>query len=263
MSMSNNTKSNASSMLGGNLPKEVDTTPITDLLDRDYAAAEERTRELLDQARKLPMTITADDQVEPFALVVRSLRDHSATIEAYRKSEKEPYLRGGQAVDGWFGKIAERLDKTMKVLHHRVNDYQQEKLARERHVREEAERKAREEARAAEEAAKRARSEARKQELEVLAQLAKQRAELARDEAAKAPADITRQRFGSGAMTTMARDPKVEIVDWDLLPLDRLRPYLRRDDIEKAVRAWAKASSYKDQMPGVVIDRDASKSVIR
>jgi hypothetical protein len=264
MSMSNNTnKSNASSMLGDNRPKEVDTTPITDMLDRDYAAAEARTRELLDQARKLPMTVTADDQVEPFALVIRSLRDHSATVEAYRKAEKEPYLRGGQAVDGWFGQIAERLDKTLKVLHHRVNDYQQEKLARERRAREEAERKAREEARVAEEAAKRARNEARKRELEIEAQMAKQRADLAAEQAAQAPADITRQRFGSGAMATMARDPKVEIVDWDLLPLDRLRPYLRRDDIEKAVRAWAKASSYKDQMPGVVIDRDASKSVIR
>lgn len=261
--MPTKTKTETNTMLGSNQPREVDTSPITEALASDYAAAEDRTKELLDQARALPTTVTDEAAVEAFSLVIRSLRDHTATVEAYRKAEKEPYLRGGQAVDGWFGNIAERLGKAMKLLHNRVDDYQQAKLQRLKLEREAAERKAREEARKAEEAARKARSEERRQELEVEAKLAQQRAVAAQARAEETPAEMTRSRFQSGAMATMARDPQVSVLDWDAIPLDKLRPYLRRDDILKAVKQWAKATSYGEDLPGVLIERDVSKSVIR
>src|SRR5262245_14489702 len=252
-------------MLGHNRPKEYDTSLVTDALDRDYAAAEARTRELLDEARDLPKTVASDIDVERFAVVIRALRDHGQTIEAYRKAEKEPHLRGGQAVDGWFGNRADRLGTAMKLLHARVDDYQQEKLERARQQRLAEERKAREEAQRAEEAARRARSEARRQELEVEAKMAQQRAAMAQartEQAEESPADAVRQRFAGGAMATMAAAPTVQVTDWDAVPLERLRPYLRREEVLRAVRAWARATSFSEEMPGVQVER-GSKTVIR
>lgn len=252
-----------STVIGTNLPRDVDTSPITEALARDYAAAEDRTRELLDQARALPTTVTSEGEVERFSIIVRLMRDHDQTVEAYRKAEKEPYLRGGQAVDGWFNNIAERLGKAMKLLHARVNDFQQAKLERLRLEREAEQRKAREEAQKAQEAARRARSEESKRALELEAKLAAQRAAMAEARSEETPADMARSRFQSGAMTTMARDPQVSVHDWDAIPLELLRPYLRRDDILKAVKQWAKATSYMEAMPGVLIERDVTKTVIR
>src|SRR5215471_12613151 len=109
--------------------------PSADILNRltfDYKDTEQRTKELLDKARALPTSVGSETALERVSLVVRELRDHDVSIEKFRKAEKIYYLRGGEAVDGFFGTIRERLGKTMKILLSRIDEYQQEKLERAR-----------------------------------------------------------------------------------------------------------------------------------
>ena len=237
--------------------------PVTTRLADEYAAVELRTQELLASARILPTTVRSEDDLEAFAVVVRAMRDHGSRCEAIRVDEKEPFLRGGQAVNGFFHGMRERLNKAMNILSLRVKDYQDTKLEAERQAREAEAKRLREEAARLEAQAKRARDEERAAALAIEAKLAAQRAAVATVKVDAAPADMVRTRFSkSGAMTTMARDPLVEITDYDALPLEKLRPYIQRPALLVAVKAWARATEFKETLPGATIAM-GTKSVIR
>ena len=49
-------------------------------------------------------------------------------------------------------------------------------------------------------------------------------------------ADLTRVRSASGAVATTRTSWAFDITDLDAIPLDKIRPYLARDAIEKALR---------------------------
>lgn len=260
--------------IGDNQPKAAEV--VADRLRMDYGATEETTAAILETARQLPKSVEDDGTLELYAKVVREARDHCQRVESLRKVEKEPYFRSGQAVDAFFNTMAERLTKGMKVLNIRIDEYQQEKLERARQEREAAERKARQEAEKAAAAAREAerkadraktaaaRAEAEKQrrELEFEAKQKAQAAMMAQIDSAASPAELTRQRLTEGGMVTMKTTFEVEVVDYEKLPLDVLRPYIRRDAIDKAVRAWANATEHKATLPGVSITREEGAAVL-
>ena len=64
--------------------------------------------------------------------------------------------------------------------------------------------------------------------------------------AAASPADLSRTRAG-GTMSSLKREWDFEVVDWPKLDLEKLRPYLTRPDLEKAVRAYVR--THKDTAP--------------
>jgi hypothetical protein len=236
-------------------------------LAADYTGTEETAKALLDKARALPTTVADDEQLGAFAQSIRDLREHLTRVETIRVAEKEPYLHGGKAVDGWFGALKDRLAKAVKILSMRVDDYQAEKIARERKALEkiaEAERAAFEESarREAELAAYKKTSEPEQARASLDAKIAQQQAAMAQMRAAASDAELGRQHFASGGMVTAKREPDVEVLDWDAVPLDMLRPYIRRDEILKAIKAWARAKDYAEQMPGVRIEI-RSKAVVR
>ena len=132
-------------MVGSNQPPDI-IEQVTDRLAEDYGELSRNAASLLEQARGLPESVDDETALEQFSNVVVALRDAAARAEAARTSEKEPYLRSGQAVDGFFGSLKERLTKGMTVLKRRVDDYQNRKLAAERERRRLAEEQARREA---------------------------------------------------------------------------------------------------------------------
>lgn len=270
---------------------------VTDQMRRDYESLETTVDELLTEARALPATVDDDDTMGTVAKCIKRLRDTAARIEAFRIKEKEPYLRGGNAVDGFFGTLASKIMRAKRtdkagaadVLQARVDDYTQRKLAAERERRrKEAEEQARIAAEKAAEAAKAARAaedarlaaeRARKPEnvtaKTVVAEAAADAAvaaateanltAMAAEDAAMAtfakPADMVRTRVDD-AMVTMATEPYAEVTDRDLLDRDKLWPFLTDDAIAKALRAWAKTTGHKAQMPGAMIGR-RQKTMIR
>jgi hypothetical protein len=271
---------------------------VTKQLAADYAEIAKTAEDLLVEARALPKEVDSDETMGIYAALVKRFKDCAARAEAFRIKEKEPFLRGGNAVDNFFNAIygrCVRADKKAKpgaadVLMERIDVYQKAKAAAERArleaERREAERVAREAREAAEKAQREADEAARAAERARKPETVQERLETAdkaagdalgaRVEAANAmtaaddarlavtakTADLVRTRTDTGALVTMAQVGYVEIVDADLLDKNKLWPFLSMDAKEKALRAWAKTTGYKIAMIGAIVElRD--ETVIR
>ena len=190
---------------------------------------------------------------------------------ADHKAEKEPFLRGGEIVDKFFLTPRDELSREERELKARVDRFKQRQLAEARRAREQAAAEARRvEAEAqrireeAEAAARRARNAdaIRQRQLEVeyakveetIAARETETAELA---TLASPASIVRERFEGperSGMVSMKRAPFVQVEDYALVDLERLRPYLKPEHIEYACRMWAKATNYSETMPGLIAE---------
>jgi hypothetical protein len=227
---------NTRAIVGDN--QDVDQAQIVnDRLALDYHESIVNVQKLLEEARQCPVKVTSDEVAVSLGSVIKQLRDSDNRLEAYREAEKQPYLRGGNAVDNFFHSLRDKIARRKKgdrsvapgaadILQARIDDWQSQKIAAER-ARLEAERaeavrlaaveaarlrKMREEAEEAERSLARARSEASRADRAEAARkaaeaeaLAQAQAELAREQAEEArlatlvkPADISRVR-GSDA----------------------------------------------------------------
>lgn len=271
---------------------------VTARMAADYAELTRSAEAALNEARELPKEVTNESSMGTFARIIVRLRDLSARASALHKKEKEPYLRGGEAVDQFFFGLVDKLarrNRTNKpgaadILQARIDSYVQAKAAEERRRREEearaaaeaerkaaAERRAADEARAvAEEAARRARKaeniEAYEEQARILAGEAAQRAQEqeaarsasqdARASAAAPTADLIRSRTEEGHLVTAKREPFVEIVDEMALDASALWPFVKADHKLQALKAWAKVTQHRAPMAGAIIElRD--RAVIR
>jgi hypothetical protein len=272
-----------------NQPSDVTEQEVGRLAE-DYGELARNATSLLEQAREIAGEIEDEAALERFSNVIVDMRDTEARAEAARIAEKEPFLRRGQAVDGFFGSIKERLAKGRAVLKRSVDAYQNRKLAAERERRRLADEQARREAqKAADEAARLAReaedrrlaaerarlpetqeakgavadqAETTASVAQADAQVAIAAAQEARIDALAKPAEMTRSRFDEGRLVTMRQVGYVEIVDKMKLDPVALWPFVKEDDAKKALNAWAKTTGYKRPMDGAVVEmRD--ESVIR
>ena len=271
---------------------------VTDRMAADYAELSRTTSALLDEARALPGTVENDESMGLAARVIVRLRDTASRAVALHRKEKEPFLRGGEAVDQFFFSLVDKLARRQRtnkpgaadILQARVDAYVTAKAAEERRKREEearraaeAERKAAEERRKADEAraraeeiARRARKvetiEAAQEHARQLAAEAAQKADEqeaargasqdARAAAAAPTADLIRSRTDEGHLVTAKREPFVEIVEEMQLDALALWPFVKSEHKLQALRAWAKITQHKQQMPGAIIElRD--RAVIR
>lgn len=198
----------------------------------DYREAVRNVDELLAEAQAMPDAVNSDPEALSFGALIKKLKDADTRLEAFREAEKQPYLRGGNAVDNFFHSIRDKIIRRannragrpgmINILQDRINVWQEKKIAAERArlererleaariAREQAThlRKLQEEADEAARAAMRARSEKTKQERALAAEEAsvaeadaKAAADLAREQAEEArlatlvkPADISRVR---------------------------------------------------------------------
>lgn len=272
-------------------------TVVTAFLEAEYQQYPEQMQALLDGAANLPETITSQEDKEATATVVKQLRDLNAKFKAFHNKEKQPYLRGGQAVDQYFFGMMDKLaarnrnDRpgAMDVLLKRMTAYdnmlieqeRQRRLAAEaeaRRVAEAARREAEEAARIQREAdarAARARTEATRLQREQEAQQRREHAaataalattladtaQAARVETVAPVHAVVRNRGNDGTLSTVRVVPYAIVEDRTLLDKDRLWPFLKMAAIEQALAAWAKTTDYNIQMPGASIGRRNESTV--
>lgn len=116
---------------------------VTDRLAREYEAVKTTLDDLVAEAAALPPLVDTDDEALKRGALIKRLRDVDTRIEGVRVLEKEPYLRGGNAVDallnGWRDLIGKRNknDRTAKAgaidnLQAGINAHQDRKIAAER-----------------------------------------------------------------------------------------------------------------------------------
>lgn len=227
---------------------------ITEQMARDYAELVNTKNELLATTAKFPTKVANKADLGTFSHAVVAMRDTVNRSKAFHKKEKEPYLRGGQAVDSFFFGLNEELARRMSTLEAAVNAYQQAILAEERRQREIANRKAQAEAEEARLKAERARKAETQAQRTVEANVAERAAEAAQEATQVSSAGLVRTRFEeSNTLVTMKQVAFAEVTDYTELPLELLRPYISQSALDSAVKAFARMTDHKTQIPGAKI----------
>lgn len=264
---------------------------VTEQMAREYAALVDSVEAMLAKAAAAPADVDSDETALAVGAIVKEIRDTDRRAEAYRMAEKEPHLRAEQAVDQFFFELRDKLAKRNRndrsaragaadILQARIDQHlerkriaEQERRRREaeetaRIAREAAEREARlrreeEEARAAAERARKpenvAAHTAKAEQAGQAAAAATVEAQVTQEKAVDAhigtlarPADLVRTR-GGGVLLTEARVGYAVLVDRALVDMNALRPYFTEQELEKALRGWAKAVNYGQPMPGAEV----------
>lgn len=195
----------------------------------------DRLSELRGALAKVPPTIEDDVTQAKVGDLAKLMTKLATAAKSSHKAEKEPHLEAGRQVDAFFlAGIIKPLDEAKSDLERRSTAYLRRKEAEERARREAEERAARE---AAEAAAAAASTDAD------LAVAIEKEVEVARAaEAAAAPvADLVRTRGALGSITTARKEWFGEVEDFDAIPLDSLRAFIARSEIERAIKAFVKA----------------------
>lgn len=221
----------------------------------------ERKERLLASAANAP-DITDDDSAGKVTDYLGLVATFERVAESHRQADKEPFLHGGKAVDGYYKGLTGPVVAAAATLRQKLKSYIVDKEAR-------ARRKAEQEAEEARAAAQRAQDEAdaaarkaaaaiRENAPEAPAAAAalesyQAKADIAENRAGEAiglakaatakPADLARTRGIGGSLATSAQIWVVDSVDRDNLDLAALRQHFTMADLEKAARAWVKANT--------------------
>lgn len=230
---------------------------LTERLASDYETITDKVDALAKEADALPRTVASDTAAEPLVDVVRRAKVIGRAAEDARKTEKEPYLQAGRDVDAFFKAFTDRITRIASTLEGRINEWQREKERRRRAALEEEARRQREAERLAREEAERKMREAEAAEKErastveqverladaveadQAASLASMKADAAEHRAGASITDLGRVRTASGTASVRSIW-SFEVTDPSQVPLEPLRQFIPRADLEKAIAAFVR-----------------------
>lgn len=233
--------------------------PVTELLTETYAEMLAEIEPLADKASNAPKDVESEGDLAQVGDIVIAAKQLTKKLDKAREDEKRPYLDAGREIQSFFAAPMDRLNRIATALEARATVYQRKVAA-------EARRKAEEEARIAREEEERQREIARRAEEANRAKTAAKHDDKAEDAAFRAAqaeataqasaADLTRTRLASGSLATARTEWAFEITDYNQIPLDLLRPYLARTDVEKALRSFVRVNRDTQPLAGVRIFED-------
>lgn len=213
--------------------------PLAEVLKDSTQALTADIEALAQRANTTPRKVVTQADLEKIGRLVLDARALNGRIETTRQTEKAPFLEGGRTVDGFFAILSERVERIASTFQAVADDFQRARIAEARRKAEEDAQKARDEQkRQADLAAKAAAANRPKtaEKHEARADAAAERATAVEFVSIAKPADIARTRTASGLLATAKGTWVFEITDYDGIALDKLRPYLKREHIEAAIR---------------------------
>ncbi len=170
---------------------------------------------------------------------------------------KAPYLQATRDVDTYFATLGDRLARISDTFNKIASDYQRAVAAEARAKAEAEARRLRDEEARRIELALQAEADNRQAHADrhtAKAAEAIEKAEAAETIANASATDLTRTRTASGVLATAQTVWSFEIIDFEKIPLDKLRSYIKRDAIEAAIRLAVKMGNR--DLPGVRIFED-------
>lgn len=213
-----------------------------ELQQQDLARANkdmiDRTTVLLDSFNKVPAECKDENTAIKMTDLVTLINAAITELEARRTSAKAPFLLGGRIVDGFFNaRMITGLVQAKETIVSRRRPYLQEKEKLAREAAEKAERDARAEAdRLANEAVKK-NSDAAMHEAVTAENVAVEHGK----RAAAPAAQLSRVRGDFGGTAGLRNHLLCRIDDREKLDLQKLRPYLALDCLQKALNAAGRA----------------------
>jgi len=260
--MQNNTSLNTIPPQGhNNPPSEIDL--LKEKLKEKHKSLLDNARSEIENLRdNIPQIIESEEQNAELADMIKNLTGIAKKVESTRVAEKEYFLQGGKVVDGFFKLVIDTIDKTKRAAQVPITNYLTKQAEAER------ERK-RQEAAAAEAAAKAKLETAVQLEGDGLnkaaektldqAQALEQQAQKAAEAVTAKPAELASTR-GSMSLAGLRTRWVGEVRDYAALDLEKLRPFINRDALDKAVNQFV--SNGGRELTGAAIF-EKTDSVIR
>jgi len=183
--------------------------------------------------------------------------------EARRQREAEEARRREADAQLAAAREAERARQAAEAAAERARQAEAQAAAAQAEGRPDANVDVEETRRAAAAAAQRAEEEERRVDAAVATAAANRHADEARKAeiaAAAKPADLGRTRTDAG-LATLQSFADFEVEDWDAVSLVRLRPFLKQEHIEMAIRAFVKTHGTTQTLPGVRIFTNTRSTV--
>ena len=216
---------------------------LLEQLSEDYAQLRHEVEKIADRANTAPRAIKTDSDLDTVGNLIKDASALSRKADASRKAAKDPSLQAGRDVDTFFKQFSERLERIQSTFQKLADDHAKAKAAEARRKAEEEAKRLREEEERQREIARRAEESNRAKTAdkhEAKADEVAERAAEAEQAAQASAADLTRTRTASGTLATAQTEWAFEVIDFDAIPLNQLRPYFKREEVEKAVRAFMK-----------------------
>lgn len=218
---------------------------LIDRLALDYEGLLSRRDQLAEGENRVPV-IEDEEAARRLSDFIDMVGGLVAQTKKDHQSVKDPYLKGGRQVDDFFFRgVKEPMEALHARLKLKLKGYLDVKALKERKAREEAERLAREEAER-KEAEARAKADTAETDEDLAAAIdAEELAARAQAELAQASAATQVKNSELGNVKGSIGRTKSLKTFWDFdglnretLDLNKLRPYLPTDGLEKAVRAY-------------------------
>lgn len=251
--------------IGDNLPP-MNYSVLRERLQSDHNWMIARKDELLGGFDRAPNAIRDEETSGKVTDFIKQITEHIKKIEKVRVDEKEPYLKGGRDIDGFFKAISEPLDQAKRALADRLTTYQRAKATEERRIRQEEQRRAAEAARKAEQEAAEAAAAAQTDRDLSQAISHEERAQEAETTAHKAAvaakaksADLSRTRGDYGGVSSLRARWTGYLTDRGSLDLEQLRHHFSEDAMNQAIRSFVKAGGR--ELQGARIYEDQSTVV--
>lgn len=206
-----------------------------------------RADELLAAEARVPKSVDNATDADKVSTFIRQCTALEKALNEKRTAEKEPYLSGGRAVDGYFAsvtdpvkKLKDRLTAIRTAYDVAVYQAEQRRRAEEARIaREEADARAAQ-ARAEAEAARSAADKKRAADAADQSAVAEVKAEAAAEAVKEKPAEMTRTRTDLGVTSSLRQEWVYEITEPKHVP----RKYCVPED--KLLRAAVKAAVMPD-----------------
>lgn len=214
-------------------PAEIEA--IRERLSEDHKDFIDRADVVIASCGRMPSEVTDEDMAGKFGDQIKILTAAVKDANGRRTMEKEPFLEGGRAVDGFFKTISEKLETHKREAQKPLAVYERAKADAERRRREEEARKAEAEAAAAAAAA------VDSEEALDAAVAAEEVAGKAVVEAGATAADMSRTRGKFGSVSSLRTTWGFEDLDRESLDIEALRHHIPQAALETAVRAFIKA----------------------
>jgi hypothetical protein len=230
-------------------------------LSEDQAQLRHDVEKIADRANVAPRKIATEDDLDVVGTLVKDARALFKKTDGIRTEVKAPHLEACRTVDTYFATLTDRLKRIGDTFQKLGDDYQRTIAAEAKRKAEATAREAREEQMRRDQAAAKAEEEGRLKHAaqhDAKAQDAAERAEQAEAVANSSAADLTRTRTASGTLATAKTEWAFEIVQFEAIPLDKLRSYIKRDAVEAAIRMAVEMGNR--ELPGVRIFEDVKAS---
>lgn len=245
------------------MPPESPEDTLGASLTEKHAKLLDGATRMIEAADRIPIIIEDEENAGKASDFIKMVTGLQKGLEAERVNEKEPYLRLGRAVDGFFKVKIDALSTAAARAKRPLDTFLKKKAAEEQRRRQDEanvlRQRQEEEARAAQLLAN-ANLAPEADKVMDQAVITEQQAAKAQQAAEAKPADMTHSRGESGARAALVTTWKGEIIDQALLDLNALRFHINPEALQKALNSFVKAGGR--ELVGARIFED-SQTVVR